>query len=112
MEITENSKTLKFDANGLIPAIVQDHYTKEVLDVYKRQGVLGAEADCIREVARIGAAAHREGGLALAGHIVVGCLLYTSNDAELNARAAGKPPNHVGADSPGPQQCKIGRAHV
>ena len=24
MEITENSKTLKFDANGLIPAIVQD----------------------------------------------------------------------------------------
>ena len=28
---TENSKTLKFDANGLIPAIVQDHYTKEVL---------------------------------------------------------------------------------
>ena len=22
---------LKFDANGLIPAIVQDHYTKEVL---------------------------------------------------------------------------------
>ena len=26
-----NSKTLKFDANGLIPAIVQDHYTKEVL---------------------------------------------------------------------------------
>ena len=31
MEITENSKTLKFDANGLIPAIVQDHYTNEVL---------------------------------------------------------------------------------
>ena len=31
MEITENSKTLKFDTNGLIPAIVQDHYTKEVL---------------------------------------------------------------------------------
>ena len=31
MEITENSKALKFDANGLIPAIVQDHYTKEVL---------------------------------------------------------------------------------
>ena len=31
MEITENSKTLKFEANGLIPAIVQDHYTKEVL---------------------------------------------------------------------------------
>ena len=31
MEITGNSKTLKFDANGLIPAIVQDHYTKEVL---------------------------------------------------------------------------------
>ena len=31
MEITENTKTLKFDANGLIPAIVQDHYTKEVL---------------------------------------------------------------------------------
>ena len=31
MEITENSKTLKFDANGLIPAIVQDHYTKQVL---------------------------------------------------------------------------------
>ena len=25
------TKTLKFDANGLIPAIVQDHYTKEVL---------------------------------------------------------------------------------
>ena len=24
-------KTLKFDANGLIPAIVQDHYTREVL---------------------------------------------------------------------------------
>ena len=31
MEITENSKTLKFDANGLIPAIVQDHYTKEAV---------------------------------------------------------------------------------
>ena len=25
------TKELKFDANGLIPAIVQDHYTKEVL---------------------------------------------------------------------------------
>ncbi|MDD4849800.1 MAG: bifunctional phosphoribosyl-AMP cyclohydrolase/phosphoribosyl-ATP diphosphatase HisIE [Gemmiger sp.] len=31
MEMTENSTALKFDANGLIPAIVQDHYTKEVL---------------------------------------------------------------------------------
>ena len=31
MEIRENSKSLQFDANGLIPAIVQDHYTKEVL---------------------------------------------------------------------------------
>ena len=29
MEITENTKTLKFDANGLIPTIVQDHYTKD-----------------------------------------------------------------------------------
>ena len=31
MEYTETSRTLKFDENGLIPAIVQDHYTKEVL---------------------------------------------------------------------------------
>ncbi|MEE0801642.1 MAG: bifunctional phosphoribosyl-AMP cyclohydrolase/phosphoribosyl-ATP diphosphatase HisIE [Gemmiger sp.] len=31
MELTENSKSLKFDRDGLIPAIVQDHYTKEVL---------------------------------------------------------------------------------
>ena len=31
MEIRENSQSLQFDANGLIPAIVQDHYTKEVL---------------------------------------------------------------------------------
>ena len=31
MEITENSKTLKFDANGLIPAIVQDDRTLQVL---------------------------------------------------------------------------------
>ncbi|MGN0983912.1 MAG: phosphoribosyl-AMP cyclohydrolase, partial [Gemmiger sp.] len=31
MELTETSKTLKFDKDGLIPAIVQDHYTKEVL---------------------------------------------------------------------------------
>ena len=31
MEYTETSRSLKFDANGLIPAIVQDHYTKEVL---------------------------------------------------------------------------------
>ena len=31
MEMIENSKTLQFDAQGLIPAIVQDHYTKEVL---------------------------------------------------------------------------------
>ena len=31
MEITENSKTLTFDANGLIPASVPDHSTKEVL---------------------------------------------------------------------------------
>lgn len=31
MEYTETSTTLQFDANGLIPAIVQDHYTKEVL---------------------------------------------------------------------------------
>ena len=30
MEITENTKTLKFDANGLIPAIVLDHYTNVV----------------------------------------------------------------------------------
>ena len=28
---TMETKELKFDANGLIPAIVQDHYTKEVL---------------------------------------------------------------------------------
>ena len=27
----ENKPTLKFDENGLIPAIVQDHYTKQVL---------------------------------------------------------------------------------
>ena len=31
MEITENTKTLKFDANGLIPAIVQDDRTLQVL---------------------------------------------------------------------------------
>ena len=31
MEYTETSRTLKFDKHGLIPAIVQDHYTKEVL---------------------------------------------------------------------------------
>lgn len=31
MEIAENSQTLRFDSHGLIPAIVQDHYTKEVL---------------------------------------------------------------------------------
>lgn len=31
MEFAENAKTLRFDAHGLIPAIVQDHYTKEVL---------------------------------------------------------------------------------
>lgn len=31
MEMTETVKSLKFDANGLIPAIVQDHYTKQVL---------------------------------------------------------------------------------
>lgn len=39
MEITENSKTLKFDANGLIPAIVQDHYTKRGSDpgLYERR---------------------------------------------------------------------------
>ena len=35
-------------------------------------GVLGAEADGIGEVARIGAAAHRKGLLALAGDVVVG----------------------------------------
>lgn len=31
MEYAETTKALRFDANGLIPAIVQDHYTKEVL---------------------------------------------------------------------------------
>ncbi len=31
MEFAENAKPLRFDAHGLIPAIVQDHYTKEVL---------------------------------------------------------------------------------
>lgn len=31
MELIENSQSLKFDSNGLIPAIVQDHYSKEVL---------------------------------------------------------------------------------
>ena len=31
MEITQNSQSLHFDSHGLIPAIVQDHYTKEVL---------------------------------------------------------------------------------
>jgi len=31
MEYTDTVKGLQFDANGLIPAIVQDHYTKEVL---------------------------------------------------------------------------------
>ena len=31
MQYPETQKTLKFDAHGLIPAIVQDHYTREVL---------------------------------------------------------------------------------
>ena len=31
MQYPETQNTLKFDANGLIPAIVQDHYTLEVL---------------------------------------------------------------------------------
>ena len=31
MEITQNSQSLHFNSHGLIPAIVQDHYTKEVL---------------------------------------------------------------------------------
>ena len=31
MQYPETQNTLKFDANGLIPAIVQDHYTREVL---------------------------------------------------------------------------------
>ena len=31
MELTQNTQSLHFDANGLIPAIVQDHYSKEVL---------------------------------------------------------------------------------
>ena len=48
MEITENSKTLKFDANGLIPAIVQDHYTKEVLTLaYMNAETFLTSADAI-----------------------------------------------------------------
>ena len=31
MELTQNTQSLHFDASGLIPAIVQDHYSKEVL---------------------------------------------------------------------------------
>ncbi len=31
MEYQQTAQSLKFDAHGLIPAIVQDHYTKEVL---------------------------------------------------------------------------------
>ena len=31
MEYLQTAQSLKFDAHGLIPAIVQDHYTKEVL---------------------------------------------------------------------------------
>ena len=31
MQYLETQNNLKFDANGLIPAIVQDHYTREVL---------------------------------------------------------------------------------
>ena len=31
MQYPETQSTLKFDAHGLIPAIVQDHYTREVL---------------------------------------------------------------------------------
>ena len=31
MEYTETARALRFDQNGLIPAIVQDHYTKQVL---------------------------------------------------------------------------------
>ena len=31
MEYTQTEKALRFDAHGLIPAIVQDHYTKQVL---------------------------------------------------------------------------------
>lgn len=31
MQYTETTNSLKFDAQGLIPAIVQDHYTKQVL---------------------------------------------------------------------------------
>lgn len=31
MQYPDTEKTLKFDSHGLIPAIVQDHYTREVL---------------------------------------------------------------------------------
>ena len=31
MQYPDTEKTLKFDANGLIPVIVQDHYSREVL---------------------------------------------------------------------------------
>ena len=31
MEYPETTRALRFDAHGLIPAIVQDHYTKQVL---------------------------------------------------------------------------------
>ena len=31
MDYTQSEKALRFDAHGLIPAIVQDHYTKQVL---------------------------------------------------------------------------------
>ena len=31
MEYQQTAQSLKFDAHGLIPAIVQDHYTKQVL---------------------------------------------------------------------------------
>ena len=33
MVLYNNIKELKFDSNGLIPAVIQDYYTKEVLTV-------------------------------------------------------------------------------
>ena len=49
MEITENSKTLKYDANGLIPAIVQDADSLRVLMLgYMDRNALRATLDTRR----------------------------------------------------------------
>ena len=51
MEITENSKTLKFDANGLIPAIVQDHLSLIHISLYEQAGYRKYRASRFEEYA-------------------------------------------------------------